>query len=65
MEAAKMLKFLSGLKAPCVILIVAQGDATSGMTDGAWNMLVGLCLRYSLYSSPSLRNRYNADICMH
>ena len=39
-ESEKMVQFLLGIKSPSVILMVAEGDATSALTDDAWDMFV-------------------------
>lgn len=39
-ESEKMVKFLSEVRDSSIILLVSNGDATSDMTDEAWNALV-------------------------
>ena len=63
-EANKMADFISGLTAktsPLLIFVAAQGDATSSMTEKAWNVLVCIFM-YDISSKIFLKASFKIMI---
>uniref|UniRef100_A0A7M5XH61 P-type domain-containing protein n=1 Tax=Clytia hemisphaerica TaxID=252671 RepID=A0A7M5XH61_9CNID len=53
-ETEKMVKFIGGIKAPSIIMIVAQGEVFGQMTDDAWTLFDSLgCCRTLIKTSGS------------